>query len=316
MNDNDKDIRTNDKDNKANEYSKVVIITGATSGIGLATAKQLAAREMYIIGVGRSKDRCSAAEEEVKKTYPKAKISYLTADLSSLGEVEKLGAQIRQQLQSIGIEHIDVLINNAGTVSNWYISTVDGFELQFAVNHLASFRLTYELLPLLSRSPEGTVIAISSGSHYRTKIHWKDVMLRKHYNCLWAYKQTKLANVLFITELNRRLVSAGNGIKAFAVDPGLVNTDIGIKGLGGIAKKIWEIRSKSGTSADQPAKTIVWLVAEPDARKTDKVYWKDKHPLAPSRYSQQPDVAKRFWELSERMSAIRYEGRLLPWMPK
>lgn len=297
------------------ESEKVVIITGATSGIGLATVKELAARGMYVIGAGRSKERCCAAEEEVKNAFPGANVRYLTADLSSLGEVERLGTEIHQQLAHDGIEHIDVLINNAGTVSSWYISTVDGFELQFAVNHLASFRLTFELLSLLARSPEGTVIVVSSGSHYRTKIHWKDVMLRKHYNCLWAYKQTKLANVLFVTELNRRLTSAGSSIKAFAIDPGLVNTDIGTKGLGGIAKKIWEIRSKSGTSADQPAQTIAWLAEEPDARKTDAVYWKDKIPLAPSRYSQRTDVAKRFWELSERMCAIRYEGRLLPWMP-
>ncbi len=297
------------------ESGKVAVITGATSGIGLATVKELVARGMYVIGSGRSKERCCAAQEEVRNGCPGANIHYLTADLSSLGEVERLGAEIRQQLSRDGIEHIDVLINNAGTVSSWYISTVDGFELQFAVNHLASFRLTYELLPLLARSPEGTVIVISSGSHYRTKIHWKDVMLRKHYNCLQAYKQTKLANVLFAAELNRRLVSVGSTIRAFAVDPGLVNTDIGLKGTGGIVKKIWKMRSKSGTSAEQPAQTIAWLAAESDARKTDEVYWKDKSPLNPSRYSRRPDVGKRFWELSERMCAIRYEGRLSPWIP-
>lgn len=304
-----------DHNTLSTEKRKVVVVTGATSGIGLATVKVLAARGMYVIGSGRSKERCCAAEEEVRNACPEANIRYLTADLSSLGEVEKLGTEIRRQLALDGIEQIDALINNAGTVSSWYISTVDGFELQFAVNHLASFRLTYELIPLLAKSPEGTVIVISSGSHYRTKIHWKDVMLRKHYNCLQAYKQTKLANVLFVTELNRRLKSCGSTIKAFAVDPGLVNTDIGLKGTGGIVKKVWKMRSKGGTSPERPAQTIVWLAVEPDARKTDDVYWKDKTPLAPSRYSQRPDVAKRFWELSERMSSVEYKGRLLPWMP-
>jgi len=308
-------VKNIDQNTLTEESRKTVVITGATSGIGLAAAKELAARGMYVIGTGRSKERCRTAEEEVKNSCPGANIRYLTADLSSLGEVERLGAEICRQLAQDGIERIDALINNAGTVSSWYISTVDGFELQFAVNHLAPFRLTYELLPLLARSPEGTVIAVSSGSHYRTRIHWKDVMLRKHYNCLRAYKQTKLANVLFVTELNRRLKSAGSTIKAFAVDPGLVNTDIGLKGTGGIVKKVWELRSKGGTSPEQPALTIAWLAAEPDARKTDEVYWKDKSPLAPSRYSQRPDVAKRFWELSERMSGVQYKGRLLHWMP-
>jgi hypothetical protein len=122
---------------------------------------------------------------------------------------------VGSKLASDGINHIDVLINNAGTVSSWYVSTVDGFELQFAVNHLAPFRLTYELLPLLECSQEGTIIGVSSGSHYRTRIHWKDVLLRKHYNCLLAYKQSKLANVLFATELNRRLKNSGMRPKAY-----------------------------------------------------------------------------------------------------
>jgi len=294
---------------------KVIIITGASSGIGLATAKELSCKGLYIIGIGRSLERCAQAEQEIRALNPDAKVQFLIANLASLEEVSKLAEDIREQLAQDGLQHIDVLINNAGTVSSWYISTVDGFELQFAVNHLAQFRLTYELLPLLKQSDEGTVISVSSGSHYRTKIHWKDVMLRKRYNCLLAYKQTKLANVLFMSELNRRLKSAGIKIKAFAVDPGLVNTNIGLKGTGGIVKKVWEIRSKSGTPADQPAHCITWLATEPDARKTDKIYWKDCSPLNPSRYSQRLDVAERFWELSERMSGIRYEGRMTSWIP-
>lgn len=294
---------------------KVIIVTGASSGIGLATVKELSRKGLYIIGVGRSRDRCEEAEHEIRALYPDAKIHFLIANLASLEEVAGLAEEIRRQLTQDGIQHIDVLINNAATVSSWYISTVDGFELQFAVNHLAPFRLTYELLPLLAQSDEGTVISVSSGSHYRTRIHWKDVMLRKHYNCLLAYKQTKLANVLFITELNRRLKSVGSTIKAFAVDPGLVNTNIGLKGTGGIVKKVWEIRSKSGTPVEQPARCITWLATQPDARKTDKIYWKDCAPLEPSRYSQRSDVAERFWDLSERMCGIRYEGRVTSWIP-
>ncbi len=294
---------------------KVVIITGASSGIGLATVKEMTGIGLYIISIGRSKERCAQAEQEIRALNPDAKIHFLIANLASLEEVSRLAEEICNQLARDGIRHIDVLINNAGTVSSWYISTVDGFELQFAVNHLAPFRLTYELLPLLAQSDQGTVISISSGSHYRTRIHWKDVMLRKHYNCLFAYKQTKLANVLFITELNRRLKSIESTIRAFAVDPGLVNTNIGLKGTDGIVKKVWAIRSKSGTPLDQPAHCIVWLATQKDARSTDKVYWKDCAPLEPSRYSQRSDVAERFWELSERMCGIKYEGRLSSWIP-
>jgi NAD(P)-dependent dehydrogenase (short-subunit alcohol dehydrogenase family) len=221
--------------------------------------------------------------------------------------VSRLASTIRGKLAADDIDHIDVLINNAGTFSSWYVSTVDGFELQFAVNYLAPFKLTCELLPLLQRSHEGTVIVVSSASHYRTKIHWKDILLRKHYNCLLAYKQSKLADVLFATELNRRLEGSGSRIQAFAVDPGLVNTDIGLKGTGGLVKKIWKMRSNNGTPVDQPAHSITYMVSEPSVRKTGEVYWKDCVPLKPSRYSQLEEEGARLWELSERMCGIKYD---------
>ena len=280
---------------------KVIVITGATSGIGLATVKELAARGAYIIAAGRSEERCTKAEEEILKLYPQARVNYLASDLSSLKGVSKLAEMVRKKLKEDGLDYIDVLVNNAGTVSSWYVSTVDGFELQFAVNHLGPFRLTYELLPLLENSSEGTVICVSSGSHYRTRIHWKDVLLRKHYNCLLAYKQSKLANVVFITELGRRLLISGSNINAYAVDPGLVNTDIGLKGTGGIVKKVWKMRSGKGTSVEQPARSIAYLVSGPSAGQKCEVYWKDCTPLKPSRYSQLEDVGSRLWELSERM---------------
>ncbi|HOJ80452.1 MAG TPA: SDR family NAD(P)-dependent oxidoreductase [Clostridiales bacterium] len=288
----------------SNDTIKTIVITGATSGIGLAAAKELAMKGAYVIGTGRSEERCRYAEQEVKSVCPDANITYLAADLSSLSEVRRLASDIRETLAKDGFSQLDVLINNAGTVSSWYISTVDGFELQFAVNHLAPFLLTNELLPLLGRSRAGTVICTSSGSHYRTRLRWNDIMLRKHYNTLLAYKQTKLANVLFVTELNRRLAASGSNIKAFALDPGLVDTDIGFKGTSGIAKLVWKFRSKGGTSPEVPAHSMAYLALDPEPRSTGKVYWKDCRPKEPSRYSQKPDVAKKLWELSERMCGI------------
>lgn len=289
--------------------TRTVVITGATSGIGLATAKELTAKGAYVIGMGRSEERCRSAEQEVKGACPGAKITYLAADLSVLSEVRRLAADIREQLTIDGFSHLDVLINNAGTVSSWYISTVDGFELQFAVNHLAPFLLTHELLPLLEQSQAGTVICVSSGSHYRTRLRWDDIMLRKSYNTLLAYKQTKLANVLFVTELNRRIAASGSSIKAFALDPGLVNTDIGFKGTSGMVKTVWQLRSKGGTPPEVPAHSIAYLALDPAPRLTEKVYWKDCRPKEPSSYSQKPDIAKRLWDLSERMCGITNHKR-------
>jgi NAD(P)-dependent dehydrogenase (short-subunit alcohol dehydrogenase family) len=286
---------------------KIVVITGATSGIGLAAAKEMAARGAYVVGTGRSEERCKNAENEVRSSCPGAEAHYITSDLSSACGVDRLAEMVREKLAEENLDHIDALINNAGTFSSWYVTTADGFELQFAVNHLAPFRLTYRLMPLIMKSAAGTVVTVSSGSHYRTRIKWKDVMMRKHYNCLMSYKQSKLANVIFVTELGRRLEKCKSCIKSFALDPGLVNTDIGLKGTSGIAKKIWEIRKNKGTPAEKPAKAIAFLVFEPSIRSMDEVYWKDCLPVKPSRYSQLEEVGSRLWELSERMCGIKFE---------
>lgn len=281
---------------------KTVVITGSTSGIGLATAVKLAGEGASLIGVGRSEARIRMAEEAVKKVYNEADITYMLCDLSSLNQVRELAEQIKEKVKING--KIDVLINAAGTFSSWYTGTVDGFELQFAVNHLAPFLLTNELMPLLKKGEAGRVIMVSSGSHYRTSINWNDIMLRKHYNCLMAYKQSKLANVLFAAELNRRLGGHSN-VRAFAADPGLVNTDIGIKRSSGIAKWVWEMRSRRGTDPSVPASAIAYLACEPSIQQSPHVYWKDCKPLMPSRYSQRQDAARKLWEISERMCGIK-----------
>jgi NAD(P)-dependent dehydrogenase (short-subunit alcohol dehydrogenase family) len=130
-------------------------------------------------------------------------------------------------LRSAGQERSDVLVNNAGLYSGRYRKTVDNIELTFAVNHLAPFLLTHELMPLLRAAPSARVITVSSFSHYRTFLELQRLEAPRPYLGIWAYKVSKLANVLFSAELNRRI--AGSPICAFAVDPGLVNTEIALK---------------------------------------------------------------------------------------
>lgn len=285
---------------------RIVVITGATSGIGFNTALKLAGSGMTVIGTGRSQPRCDEAKNAILKVYPEARLHFITADLSSMKQVRELAENIRNYLRILGKDHLDTLVNNAGTFSSWYVSTAEGFELQFAVNHLAPFLLTHELLPELGASQAGKVIMVSSGSHYGARIHWKDVLMRRHYNCLSAYKQSKLANVLFAAEFNRRFGS-GSSVRAFAIDPGLVNTDIGCKGTTGIAHWIWMKRRRKGTGAEVPAACIAYLCLNAQVQSSPDVYWKDCRPKAPSRYSRRPDVAVRFWELSEKLCGIKYD---------
>jgi NAD(P)-dependent dehydrogenase (short-subunit alcohol dehydrogenase family) len=282
---------------------KTIVVTGATSGIGLATATQLASRGAFIIGVGRSQSRCLQAEKTIRNACSEAKVEFLVADLSSLNQIRELAEGIRREAAGKRNGYIDVLINNAGTVSSWYVSTAEGFELQFAVNHLAPFLLTHELMPLLKAAPFGRVITVSSGSHYHTRIHWKDILLRRHYNCLLAYKQSKLANILFSCELNRRLGS-GASVHAYAVDPGLVNTEIGLKGTAGITRWVWMKRSNRGVQPSDAAVSVAFLAADPSVQGRQDVYWKECRPLRPSHYSQREDIAGRLWELSEGMCGI------------
>ncbi len=282
---------------------KVIVISGATSGIGYAVALELAQKGAVLIGVGRSEERCERAERALKDASPHGQIKFLLADLSAQREVRGLAAEVASWVREKGFGRVDVLVNNAGMVTNWYTATEDGYEMQFAVNHLAHFLLTHELMPLLEAAPAARVLTVSSNSHRRARIHWRDVMMRRRYNTLLAYKQSKLANVLFSAEFNRRFAPA-TAMRAYAIDPGLVNTDIGLKGTGGVVHWVWQRRQKSGVSPEKGAETVVFVSVDPSVNGSQEVYWKDCRPESPSKYALREEEATRLWRLSERLCGI------------
>jgi NAD(P)-dependent dehydrogenase (short-subunit alcohol dehydrogenase family) len=281
--------------------NKVIVITGATSGIGFTAAREFAARGAYVLGVGRSAARCSQAESTIQALFPMAQVRYLVADLSSQAQVRRLAAEIGQQLATAGHNGLDVLINNAGTYSGKFTLTEDGFELTFAVNHLAPFLLTHELLPLLKTCGSGRVLTVSSGSHYNT---WLDIVRVNQpvpYIGLWAYKVSKLANVLFTLGFNRRM--ANQGVRAFAVDPGLVNTEIGLKNTDWMTRLVWQMRMDSGTPAEVPVQSLLHL-AIADVQNSEYTYWYNSQPKSPSRQAQRVDLADSLWEASCKMCSL------------
>jgi NAD(P)-dependent dehydrogenase (short-subunit alcohol dehydrogenase family) len=285
---------------------KITMITGATSGIGLAAMKALAGEGHILIGTARSDEKAAAAKAAILAAFPDAEVTYLLADLTTQEEVRSLADQAVETFKSYSHEGLDVLVNNAGSVTSWYTLTEDGYEQQFAVNHLAPFLLTHFLLPYLKRAPDGRVLTVSSGSHHNTRMHWRDVMLSRHYGTLKAYKQSKLANVLFTYELNRRL-GPDSSVKAYAVDPGLVNTHIGEKGTSGFVSWFWSRRSKRGNSPEIAAETIVYLACRRQIPYHDEWYWKECHPIPSSRYSRKKEPAERLWELSSELCGLRGE---------
>ena len=149
---------------------------------------------------------------------------------------------------------------------------------------------------------------ISSASHYHTKLNWDDIQLRRHYNPLRAYNQTKLANLLFTVELDRRLRSDSN-VRAFAADPGLVDTEIGLKSNSFLARRIWDIRRRGGVTPQAAASGIVYLAAEPSIQGAREVYWKNGKPKAPNPYALDAQAARHLWELSEQMCGLTCQSR-------
>ena len=182
---------------------KAIIITGATSGIGLETTRLLAGKDYCILAVGHSTANCEKADRDIRFGIPDADISWFAGDLMQQREVVRVAGEIKQRLNENGTESLYALINNAGCARSRYMTTEDGYEQQFALNHLAGFRLTHELLPYLLKEG-GRVIMTSSESHKNMKVRWRDVMMRKHYNPLLAYKQSKLCNMLFALGLSDR----------------------------------------------------------------------------------------------------------------
>ena len=283
--------------------NKTMVVTGATAGIGRAALQALVARGARVIGVGRSAQRCRAVQGAVLEEIRDADLSFVVADLASQRQIRRLASDVEGLVRGGGGDHVDVLVNCAGTVSSWRRVTEDGYELQFAVNHLAPFLLTHALMPMLQAAPSARVVTVSSGSHYNARMHWQDLMYRRHYRCLAAYKQSKLANVLFVAELNRRLAEE-NAIRAYAADPGLVNTDIGLKNTGGMEKLVWKMRQHQGTSPEKAARTVVHLATEPLDGNEERIYWKHSRPTRPSARALQREEAARLWAISERLCGL------------
>ncbi len=283
---------------------KYAVITGASSGIGLAAAAELVKKNYAVICVGRDEKRCAQAGDEIRSAKPGARVTFLCADLMQQREVKRIAEEIKQILALENEEKLDVLINNAGCVRSWYATTEEGYEQQFALNHLAGFLLTYHLLEHLKRAG-GRVLMTGSKSHMHFRMRWNDIMLTRGYNPLTAYKQSKLSNILFARGLNDRYVH--EGIRACVVDPGLVRTDIGNKNTGGLVSWIWGMRKKRGVPAEVPARTYLYLCDQNLA--ADQLYY---YRCSPRRYSAQVthENADRLFALSERLCGITYPEKI------
>lgn len=268
---------------------KTMLITGATSGIGLAAARQLAAAGHRLILVGRNPEKLSAAAESVRSAAA-AEVDELVCDLSSLDAVRQLAGTV-----SARYDRLDVLANNAGGFFDHRTETADGIEATFAIDHLAGFLLTELLLDLLRASAPARIVLTSSAMHYGNAIDFDDPQLRHGYSGPTAYGRAKLANVLYVRELSQRL--AGTRVTANAFHPGVVATGIWdsapwfARPALTIAKRLFMISPEEG------GRTLAYLAADPDVAAVSGCYFQRNRVKAPAPAAQDDAAATRLHRL-------------------
>jgi len=279
----------------------VAVVTGATSGIGLETARALAREGMRVIALGRDEARITSAAKEFEAEGLTAQ--WVNADLSSIAQTHAAAARIAEI-----VDRIDILVNNAGSLLDTRHVTADGLETMFQVNHLAPYILTLDLLPQLKRSSVPHVITVSSIGHSMIDdLHWDDLQMEISFLPITAYAQSKLANILFTRELAAR--HAADGIVASAVHPGLVASRFP-ESAGVETRTYYAAAEKSGealTSA-QGADTIVWLAMDRDRALPSGGYFHERKRVEPSPAAQSEEGAKRLWDISARLSSLETAG--------
>ena len=275
---------------------KVCIVTGASSGIGKVTAKELARMGAAVVLACRNPERAEAAREEIVKETGNNKVSVILVDLASLESVRSFAKEYQQKFSKL-----DVLVNNAGLYSSKRIVTVDGFELTFEVNHLAHFLLTDVLLPSLTVSMPSRIVNVTSEAQRSGHIDFEDLNGERKYSGWKAYPQSKLANVLFTYELARRL--EGTGVTANCVHPGTVRTNFGRKS-GGIMAVLVRIAAPFMLSPEAGARTVIWLASAPEVGHITGRYFIRKAEAKSSRESYDVGVAQRLWNVSADLTGL------------
>jgi NAD(P)-dependent dehydrogenase (short-subunit alcohol dehydrogenase family) len=275
---------------------KTCLVTGATSGIGRATALGLARLGATVIVVGRDQRRGETAVNEIKASTGNASVHLLCADLSSQAEVRRLANEVQA-----GYPRLHVLVNNAGGVFARRTLTADGIEMTFALNHLAYFLLTNLLLDLLRAGAPARIVNVTSEAQRNGTIEFDDLQGAERYGGFRAYSQSKLANLLFTYELARRL--GGASITANAVHPGAVRTGFGLNNRGWLRVLMYLVRPFE-RSPERGAETPIYLASAPELEGVTGKYFIDKKEARSSRESYDHAVAERLWQVSERLTNL------------
>lgn len=276
---------------------RTIIVTGATNGIGLEASVDLARRGARVVMVGRDPARTEAARADVARRSGATEVTHLLCDFSSQAAIRGLATKVLAKH-----ERIDVLVNNAGGVHKARTLTEDGIEATFAVNHLGYFLLTNLLLDRIVASTPARIVTVSSAGHRRGTMDFDDLGFERGYSIMRAYCRSKLGNVLFAAELARRL--AGRGVTSNSLHPGGVSTNIW-SGAPGWAKPLIAVVLRPFLiSPAEGATTIVQLAASSELEGVTGKYFERKRPVKPAPLGCDEALAKRLWDVSERMVGL------------
>lgn len=273
---------------------KVVLVTGGASGIGLATATELAARGAAVTITSRSADKAEAAADAIKDATG-IDVTALALDLSELDRIDSFIERFQRVTDSV-----DVLINNAGTIAGKRQLTGDGLELTFASNYLGPFYLTNQLVPLLSQQAGSRILNVSSELYRNVKggLNLGDLQLEQGFSASKAYAHSKLALMLFTFELRQR----HKDIESFAIHPGVIQTSFGTGPESGLAMSLMmKLVGPMLKKPDHGAHSSVLLATAPSQELDSSWYWSEGSPAQPQPMASDPEVSSALWELSEEL---------------
>ena len=290
------------------QSGRTVLVTGANSGLGLITARELARAGATVVLTAREPGKCDSAVAEIRERVPDALLDPALLDLASLESVRELASAV-----AADHERIDVLVNNAGVMMPPQATTADGFELQFGTNHLGHFALTGLLLQRIG-GDDPRVVTVTSLEHRPGRIDFDDLGLERGYDPRSAYQRSKLANAAFGIELDRRLRVAGSPIKSVLAHPGYSATNLQSTGPTGLMKQILRVgNALLAQNAEDGSRPQLYAATAPgveggDFYGPDGFHEARGHPKrvkATSR-ARDPELGRRLWEVSETMTGVSY----------
>lgn len=279
---------------------KTIVVTGGTSGIGEVAALELAAKGARIVLVARSRPRGEASLARLEARAPGLGHTVHYADMAQLSQMKRVAAEI-----AAAEPKIDVLINNAGAMFANRITTEDGLEKTFALNHLSYFVLTTGLRASLLAAPGARIVNTASDAHKTAQLDIDDLQMTKKYTSFQAYGRSKLANILFTRELARRL--KGTGLTANCLHPGFVASRFGEE-AGGLVSHVIGLAKILAISPEEGAKTIVYLASSPDVAGMSGEYFYKCRRAKPASAGRDDPLARVLWEKSVTLTGMDWSA--------